>query len=89
MDHAQKLAKNLNPDDPDINRRSLALSRILDRVHQLDIMLPDLKPEQVLRIEYTYEGLVHNTPPGIAESSQYNAFIEWQRDQRQKDDPAS
>ena len=87
MDHAHKLAKNLNPDDPDINRRSLALSRILDRVHQLDIMIPDLNPEKVLRIEYVYEGMVHNKPPGIAESSQYDAFVKWQRDQLQKNVP--
>ena len=63
MNHAHRLAANLRPDDPDINRRSLALSRILDRVHQLDEMLPDLNPEQIIRFEYTYNGSVYNVPP--------------------------
>ena len=63
MRHAQNLAANLKPDDPDINRRSLALSRILDRIHQLDNMLPDLMPEQVLRYEFVYDGMVHDKEP--------------------------
>ncbi len=63
MQHAQNLAADLNPDDPDINRRSLALSRILDRIHQLDAMLPDLLPEQILRHEFVYDGMVHDKPP--------------------------
>ena len=69
MGHAHQLAVNLKPDDPDINRRSLALSRILDRIHQLDAMLPDLNPKQPIRIEFAYDGMVHNVPPdqGIIE----------------------
>lgn len=63
MRHAQNLAANLNPDDPDINRRSLALSRILDRIHQLDNMLPSLMPEQILRHEFVYDGMVHDKAP--------------------------
>lgn len=63
MNHAQQLAENLKPDDPDINRRSLALSRILDRIHQLDDMLPSLIPEQVMRWEFVYDGMVHDRPP--------------------------
>lgn len=63
MSHAQKLADNLAPDDPDINRRSLALSRILDRIHQLDDMLPSLTPEQVVRHEFVYDDMVHNVAP--------------------------
>ena len=64
MKHAQQLAVNLQPDDPDINRRSLALSRILDQVRQLDKILPALNPgQQVIRHEYVYDGMVHNVPP--------------------------
>lgn len=63
MSHAQRLAESLNPDDADINRRSLALSRILDRIHQLDAMLPDLIPEQIIRHEFVYDGMVHDKPP--------------------------
>ena len=63
MNHAQRLAASLDPDDPDINRRSLALSRILERVHQLDDMLPSLLPEQVIRHEFVYDDMVHNVAP--------------------------
>ena len=35
LDHARDLAVHLKPTDPDINLRSLALARILDRVQQL------------------------------------------------------
>ena len=63
MKHAKYLAKNLKPDEPDINRRSLALARILDRVRQLDAMLPSLMPEQVLRHEFVYDGMVHDKLP--------------------------
>lgn len=63
MSHAHQLAASLAPEDPDINRRSLALARILDRIHQLDAMLPELMPEQIIRFEFVYDGMVHNTPP--------------------------
>ncbi|MCE2472192.1 MAG: transposase, partial [Anaerolineae bacterium] len=71
MQHASRLAVNLRPDDPDINRRSLALSRILDRIAQLDEMLPDLNPEQVIRFEYTYNGSVYNVPPWSDDELKY------------------
>ncbi len=61
--HARELAADLKPTDPDINLRSLALARILDRVRQLDDLLPDLNPERVMRFEYVYDGMVHNVPP--------------------------
>ena len=64
LDHARDLANDLKPTDPDINLRSLALARILDRVQQLDSLLPDLNPERVIRFEYVYDGAVHNVPPG-------------------------
>ncbi len=63
LDHARDLAVHLKPTDPDINLRSLALARILDRVQQLDELLPDLNPETVMRFEYVYDGMVHNVPP--------------------------
>ena len=63
MAHAQEMATNLNPADSDINLRTLALARILDRVQQLDDLLPDLNPEPVMRFEYVYDGMVHNVPP--------------------------
>lgn len=69
LDHARELAINLKPTDPDINLRSLALGRILDRVQHLDDLLPDRNPERIIRFEYVYDGLVHNVPPwkGIIE----------------------
>ena len=63
MRHAHTLAASLQPDDPDINRRSLALARILEQVHQLDKMLPDLNPEMVIRHEYVIDDEVFDLPP--------------------------
>ncbi|MCE2473129.1 MAG: hypothetical protein J4G18_14820, partial [Anaerolineae bacterium] len=71
MKHAHRLAANLRPDDPDINRRSLALSRVLDQIYQLDEMLPDLNPEKVIRFEYTYNGSVYNVPPWSDDELKY------------------
>ena len=71
MNHAQRLAANLKPDEPDINRRSLALSRILDSIAQLDEMLPDLNPERLIRFEYVYNGSVHNVPPWADDDLKY------------------
>ncbi len=42
MKHARHLARDLGPDKPDSNRRSLALARILDRIQQLDEVIPVL-----------------------------------------------
>ena len=85
MDHAHQLATNLKPDDPDINRRSLALSRILDRVHQLDEMLPDLNPESVLRFEYVYDGQVHNIAPWEASEEYLEKQLKWVREQKARE----
>lgn len=71
MSHAHHLAANLKPEDPDINRRSLALSRILDRIHQLDEFLPSLNPETVMRFEYVYNGSVYNVPPWANDDLKY------------------
>ncbi len=84
MGHAQQLAANLKPDDPDINRRSLALSRILDQIHHLDLLLPSLNPEQVIRHEFVYDDMVHDKPPGMAESLRYVEFIKWQRERMEE-----
>lgn len=40
MQYARHMAADLRPDDADSNRRTLALSRILDRIRLLDQILP-------------------------------------------------
>ena len=79
LDHARDLAVHLKPTDPDINLRSLALARILDRVQQLDELLPDLNPDTVMRFEYVYDGMVHNVPPWTGAATQ-EAMDEMWRD---------
>ena len=86
MNHAQQLAVNLQPDDPDINRRSLALSRILDQVHQLDKILPDLNPDQqVVRHEFVYGGMVHNVPPWDETEQSHEKESELERVKRERE----
>ena len=63
MTYARAMAANLAPDDPDINRRTLALTRILDRIQWLDQILPDRIPERVIRFEHYYDGEVQEHPP--------------------------
>ncbi len=63
MEHAQKLAADLSTSDDNISLRTLALARILDRVLQLDQLIPQYNPERIVRFEYVYEGSVHNVPP--------------------------
>lgn len=63
LDHVIELAADLKPTDPDINLRTLTLTRMLDRVQQLERLLPDLNPEQVIRFEHLYNGSVHDVPP--------------------------
>ena len=80
MNHARYLAVNLRPDEPDINLRSLALSRILDNVHQLDLKLPALDPEHIFRIEYIDNGMVYDMPAWADESLKYkNKIAELER----------
>lgn len=45
MNYARDMAANLQPDQPDSNRRTLALSRILDRIDKLDRILPEKAKE--------------------------------------------
>ncbi len=82
MKHAKYLAENLKPDEPDINRRSLALARIIDRVRQLDEMLPSLMPEQVIRHEFVYDGMVHNKPPWERTEEDLLAHLEIVREKK-------
>ena len=75
MKNALHLATNFNPDAPDINLRSLALSRMLDGIHHLDQILPNLNPEQLVRFEYVYDGMVHDKPLGkILKTDDYPSF---------------
>lgn len=63
MQHAQTLADDLLENPENVNLRSLALTRILDRIMQLDELIPRHSPEQVIRFEYVYDGWVHDVPP--------------------------
>lgn len=63
MKYARQMAADLQPDDPDINRRTLALARVLDRIQWIDNILPDHSSERVIRIEYYYDGKVQDLPP--------------------------
>ena len=57
MKCARAMAADLESNQPDSNRRSLALSRILDRIQWLDEIMPERIPEQVIRFEYTSDGV--------------------------------
>lgn len=39
---ARQISRDLQPNAPDISRRALALSRLLDRIERIDSFLPDL-----------------------------------------------
>lgn len=62
MSCARVMARDLQPNQPDINTRSLALSRILDRIEWLDELLPDQEEEQVIRFAYTSDGVETEAP---------------------------
>ena len=68
MQYARGLAGDLRPEEVDGNRRTLALSRILDRIRLLDQILPDQTSENVKRAEFYYDGGVHDRPPWRNES---------------------
>lgn len=80
MEHARQLVANLDPTADDVSRRTLALARILDRILQLDDIIPRLNSEQVIRLEYVYDGLVHNTPPWRGASNPYQRHDEEERE---------
>ncbi len=59
MKYARDLASNLQPDQTDINRQTLALSRILDRIDKLDRILPEKAKEEERPIwQDAYDDLV-------------------------------
>ncbi len=63
MKHARQMAADLRPGEQDSNRRTLALSRVLDRIQWLDELLPGRLPEQTIRFEHFYDGEVQEHPP--------------------------
>lgn len=63
MKYAREMAADLRPNEPDSNRRTLALARILDRIQWLDQILPDRIPEQTIRHVFFYDGEEHEHPP--------------------------
>jgi len=70
MIFARRLADDLDPDDPDVNLRTLSLTRILDRIYWLDENLYDgedeaevAEPDPPNRIEFVYDGAAHEQPP--------------------------
>lgn len=46
MKYARQVAADLRPGEADSNRRTLALSRILDRIDRLDQVLPEIAKQQ-------------------------------------------
>ncbi len=72
MTYARQMAADLRPDDSDSNRRTLALSRILDRIQWLDQILPDRIPEKTIRFEYYYDGQVQEHPPWHGARERYD-----------------
>ena len=63
MKCARELAVDLESVGPDINIRSLALSRVLDRIQWLDQILPSQSNELVIRHEYYTDGAQTKAPP--------------------------
>lgn len=63
MEHLMTLSTNLLTGDEQVNQRTIAITRLLDRVLQLDDILPDRNPEKVIRFEYYYDNAVHDLPP--------------------------
>ena len=71
LEFSCKLAGDLDPDDPDVNLRTMSLARTLDRVYWLDQNLYDGDDEAdesgnaapPNRIEYVYEGQASEHPP--------------------------
>ena len=70
MRFACRLAGDLDPDDPDVNLRTLSLSRTLDRIYWLDENLYDGEDENEAsqadppnRARFIYDGKAHEHPP--------------------------
>ena len=58
MDYARQMTDDLSPDQPDASRRTLALSRVLDRIQMLDKTLLELQPKQRPPWQDAYEALL-------------------------------
>ena len=100
MQYARRMAVDLRPDESDSNRRTLALSRILDRIERLDRILPKIAKKQKRPIwQDAYDDLVSlNLEPDdmirIEESVQflddrikarrYTNVVEWHRKSAKK-----
>ena len=64
MNHATRLSNDLALGDGDVNQRVHALSRLLDRLLDLDEILDDHdQADQTIRFEHVYEGHVFHKPP--------------------------
>ncbi len=70
MRFACRLAGDLDPDDPDVNLRTLSLSRTLDRIYWLDDNLYDgedqeeaSQPDPPNRARLIYDGKAREHPP--------------------------
>ena len=57
------MSGRLDPDNTDISRHSLAISRLLEKIQWLDTILPGRIPEQTIRFEFYYDGKVQEHPP--------------------------
>ena len=74
MNYARQMADELSPDQPDASRRTLALSRVLDRIQMLDKTLPELQPKKRAPWQDAYEALLElnfHSVPGSASISPY------------------
>ena len=75
MEHVTSLTNNLMVMDGNINNRAYAISRLLDRILQLNTIINQNDPERehVVRFEYYYDGEVHDAPPwkGASEANGY------------------
>ncbi len=65
MEHATTLADNLMLGDGYVNQRVYALSRLLDRIIQLDTIIPKENPERTIRFEFVSGGKTYDTPPWL------------------------
>lgn len=63
MEHLMTLSTNLLAGDGQVNQRTIAITRLLDRVLQLDKVLPDRNPEKIVRFEFISDGKVYDAPP--------------------------
>jgi hypothetical protein len=73
MASIERLASGFDPDDPDINHRAIALTRLLDRVFVLNDHISKLDSKfgsRTYRIEYRYpDGAIHKYPPWMSEET--------------------